>query len=161
MLYRWDICEGVLRDGKTFVVDAFYHADIPAIEEIEKLCFSEPWSDASFAFSLSAPFTYCASIRSGGSLIGYCVFSLLFGEAEIQNIAIAPDARRNGAAEALLRSVLDVCHSEGCESVFLEVRQSNLPARALYEKLGFCNYGVRKDYYSKPTEDAVLMKKQY
>lgn len=162
--------EGTLRDGSRYSVGAFTLSDLGTLEEIEKRCFSVPWSASAFSCSLSAPFTYGAAIRKicdgdgeegeGEVIVGYCVFSHLLGEAEIENIAVSPDARRLGCADALLSCVLDFLRSEDCTVVFLEVRESNSPARALYDKFGFSPFGIRRGYYSNPSEDAVLMKKE-
>ena len=131
--------------------------DIPAIAELEQLCFSVPWSEKALRETLSSPHArlFCAEL--GGVVIAYGGCYLLGDDADITNIATHPDYRRRGAAAAVLE-VLTACAKEaGMFAVHLEVRASNAPAIALYEGFGFSVDGIRKNYYKNPTENAVLM----
>ena len=131
--------------------------DIPAIAELEQLCFSVPWSEKALRETLSSPHArlFCAEL--GGVVIAYGGCYLLGDDADITNIATHPDYRRRGAAAAVLE-VLTACAKEaGMLAIHLEVRASNAPAIALYEGFGFSVDGLRKNYYKNPTENAVLM----
>ena len=131
--------------------------DIAAIAELERLCFSVPWSEKALRETLSSPHArlFCAEL--GGVVIAYGGCYLLGDDADITNIATHPDYRRRGAAAAVLE-VLTACAKEaGMLAIHLEVRASNAPAIALYEGFGFSVDGLRKNYYKNPTENAVLM----
>ena len=138
-------------------VRAASEEDIPAIAELEQLCFSVPWSEKALRETLSSPHArlFCAVL--GGVVIAYGGCYLLGDDADITNIATHPEYRRRGAAAAVLE-VLTACAKEaGMLAIHLEVRSSNAPAIALYEGFGFSVDGLRKNYYKNPTENAVLM----
>ena len=90
------------------------------------------------------------------ALIGFLVARHLAPEWELENIVVAPGARRQGVGKRLLEALLTAAREVNSDAVFLEVRESNLAARGLYEKFGFCQTGRRKSYYTNPLEDAVL-----
>ena len=92
-----------------------------------------------------------------GMLVGFGGYSIAADQADVIDVAVAPNFRRRGIARALVQAVLAAAQSEGAESIFLEVRASNAPALSLYTALGFTVCGVRKNYYKNPREDAVLM----
>ena len=96
------------------------------------------------------------ALGEDGALLGYAVLSTVLDEGNLDNIAVAPEARRRGVADALL-SVVTGFGREHLSRLMLEVRASNAPAIALYEKYGFAAVGRRKNYYDAPREDAVLM----
>lgn len=131
---------------------------LPAVAALEKICFpADPWSEELFQAALDNPgASILLAEGEDGSLLGYAVLSVVLDEGSLDNIAVAPDARRRGVAGALL-SVLTGFGRENLALLTLEVRASNAPAIALYEKHGFAAVGRRKNYYSAPREDAVLM----
>lgn len=134
--------------------------DLPEVMEIERLSFSNPWHETTFQGELqNAPISFpvVAERVSDGRVLGYIIYWKIRDDVQINNIAIHPDARRLGVGEALLRHALDHVRAEGASFVSLEVRVTNAAARRLYEKLGFEVFGVRKDYYAHPDEDAVVM----
>jgi ribosomal-protein-alanine N-acetyltransferase len=96
--------------------------------------------------------------EASGDLVGYIVGRAMFDEAEILNLGVAVHARRRGVARALVRALLTEFVGAGARSVFLEVRESNLPARGLYESFGFREVGRRTRYYRRPVEDAVVLR---
>ena len=96
------------------------------------------------------------ALGEDGGILGYAVLSCVLDEGNLDNIAVAPEARRNGVADALL-STLTAFGREHLARLMLEVRSSNAPALALYEKHGFAAVGRRKNYYDAPREDAILM----
>jgi ribosomal-protein-alanine N-acetyltransferase len=135
---------------------------LDAVAEIEAVSHQTPWTRGNFVDSLDAGYAACV-MTDDGAVAAYAVVMDLPGEAELLNITVAPEARRNGLGRALLERVLDAAHDRGAERMFLEVRTSNLPARALYKRCGFVEVGLRKGYYAgidNQREDAVLMAKE-
>ena len=134
--------------------------DLDRLVEIEQASFPDPWSPAMLEAELDTAFARVYAAEAGGRVQGYCILRRVFGEGEIFNIAVAPEERGKGLGEALLRHALAEAAAD-CDFVFLEVRESNAPARGLYEKLGFEAVGKRPGYYLKPKEDAILMRFAY
>ena len=130
---------------------------ISQIAQLERECFSTPWTEAMLEEELFNPQASFIVAEDGeGNILGYAGLHVVLDEGYIDNIAVHPDARRHGVASALL----DVyCRFGGANLAFLtlEVRSSNAPAIALYEKLGFQQVGRRKNYYAEVHEDAILM----
>ena len=132
--------------------------DVPAISRIERDSFSEPWSAAEITKDVTAGGNvYVAAAVCGEELAGYAEIRMIAGEAQIYNIAVAPEFRREGIGEALLRHMIDKAEEEKCYVVNLEVMDGNEAAMELYNKLGFREVGRRKGYYAKGKRDAVLM----
>ena len=133
-------------------------ADLPAVAEIERLCFAEPWSERSLEFLLTDA-AVAFAVHSNGSPIAYGGMLLAPGEGQITNIAVHPGFRRLGAGRIVLQALLAEATSLRLEQVCLEVRESNLPASALYLGAGFQPVGIRKRFYKNPSEDAIVMVK--
>ena len=132
--------------------------DVPALARIERDSFGSPWSAEEITKDVTAEGSvYVAVAEYGGEKAGYGEIRTVAGEAQIYNIAIAPEFRRAGIGEALLRHMIDKAEETGCDLVTLEVRDGNEAAMALYTKLGFREVGRRKGYYAKGGEYAVLM----
>ena len=127
--------------------------------EIERLCFSEPWSEEALLYMCQSPNTHAAAVIIDGRLAAYGGCEFVPPEANIVNIATHPDFRRRGCASAIIDVLEEFLSSKGVDSIFLEVRVSNAPARSLYEHKGFAVVGTRKNYYRFPTEDAAVMLK--
>lgn len=134
--------------------------DIDAVARIEAAVHPVPWSPQAFHDCLKAGYL-CEAIVRDDQVVGYQVVSEVLDEAHLLNIAIAPAFQRRGLAWALLRHTVERCRSHGMTIFYLEVRESNAAALALYQHLGFVVTGRRKAYYRSPTgrEDAVLMMK--
>ena len=132
-------------------------AHIPAAAELEKLCFSAPWSEGMLLGELNNPLSHYVAIIEGGALIGYAGMQAVLDEGYIANIAVHPDFRRQGAARAVMDELFRFARARELSFLTLEVRESNLPAIALYESFGFEKVGRRRRYYKLPTEDALLM----
>ena len=141
-----------------FTIIPMTPAHLPAVAALEKRCFpADPWSEGVFRSALDSPNTSILLAEGeDGTLLGYAVLNTVLDEGNLDNIAVAPQARRQGVADALL-SALTSFGREHLACLMLEVRASNAPAIALYEKHGFAAVGRRKNYYSAPREDAVLM----
>ena len=125
--------------------------------EIERECFSQPWSERTLAAELKNPAAVFFVARSGGRVVGYAGMHRVLDEGYIANVAVTGAFRRRGAATALMRRLFRYARRERLGFLTLEVREGNLPARAFYEKLGFGEVGRRRNFYANPTEDAVLM----
>lgn len=132
--------------------------DLPAVAALEKTCFpADSWSEALFRDALDNPAVVILLAEGeDGAVLGYAVLSVVLDEGNLDNIAVAPEYRRRGVADALL-GALTGFGREHLSVLMLEVRASNAPAIALYEKHGFTAVGRRKNYYDAPREDAVLM----
>ncbi len=134
-------------------------ADARRCVAIERVAFSDPWSEAGFLEALETPAGFGLVAERDGELVGYVLGRIAAGEGEILNLAVAPTARRAGVGRALLDAALDLLVRRGGREVFLEVRASNLPARRLYEAAGFRVVGVRPRYYRRPVEDALVLRR--
>ena len=129
---------------------------IPQVAEIERKSFSLPWSEDAFMSEIDNPLaTYVVAVEDE-TVLGFAGVHIIAGEGYITNIAVCETARRCGIGEMMLKRIIDICKSK-CTFVTLEVRVSNTSAISLYEKLGFETLGIRKNFYEKPTEDAVIM----
>ncbi len=124
--------------------------------ELERLCFSEPWSEKSLELLLSdGNFGVAAVVE--GEVVAYGGMTCVLDEGAVTNIAVHPDHRKKGLGRAILSEMLREAEKRGISSVFLEVRVSNSAARGLYLSSGFTECGVRKNFYRHPTEDALQM----
>ena len=129
---------------------------IGAIAGLEKICFSEPWSENSLREEIENPDAFfIAAVTDDGSVAGYAGMHISVDGSYVDNIAVFPEYRKSGVGEALTRALIWKALSAG-EFITLEVRESNLPAVRLYEKLGFEPVGKRRNFYSSPREDAVI-----
>jgi len=131
------------------------------VAELEKLCFSDPWSERSIASELNNPLSFWLVAMEGDCVAGYVGSQTVLGETDMMNIAVHPDFRRQGVAEALINALVTELRKLGSRSLTLEVRASNEPARKLYEKLGFVQVGRRPNYYRNPREDACILRKEW
>lgn len=131
--------------------------DLEQVVQIEQACFSEPWSGAGFASSLASKDTrYLVAVKAE-KIVGYCGYLRSFEEADITNVAVSTDYRNCGIAGKMLEELMEQGKQRGIERFTLEVRVSNQAAIHVYEKLGFASVGIRKNFYSRPTEDAMIM----
>ncbi len=133
---------------------------VPQVAALEPLCFSEPWSEAGVAAELDNPVSRWFVALEDGAVRGYVGSHQVLDEAEVMNLATDPAHRRRGIAEALLRRLCQVLRERGAAFLLLEVRESNAPARALYDKLGFVPVGRRPRYYQNPEEAGIIMRKE-
>ncbi|MBQ9376182.1 MAG: ribosomal protein S18-alanine N-acetyltransferase [Schwartzia sp.] len=131
--------------------------DADAVEEIEKASFSVPWSRKSFWEEAANERTYYLLALDDGKVIGYAGTWILDDEAQITNVAVAPERREQGVGAALMAELIKKAKERGATRMTLEVRPSNTAALALYEKFGFADYGRRPHYYLDNGEDAVIM----
>ncbi len=137
-------------------------APVELLDEIaamEVRAFAVPWSKKTFEGAFGAETVSILAAMDGDTLLGYACLLVIAPEGELMNIAVDDCYRGRGIGSALMEAVLDRAADRGADSVYLEVRDSNAPARHLYEKYGFDAVGRRRDYYRKPVEDAVVMVK--
>ena len=132
---------------------------VTQVAELEKRCFPDPWSERSIASELSNQLALWLVAEDNGVVTGYIGSQTVPDESDMMNVAVHPDYRRRGIAEALVNTLCDALKKRGSVSLTLEVRASNEPAKALYEKLGFEQVGRRPNYYRNPKEDALILKK--
>lgn len=138
------------------MIRAATHADLDAIEEIDRHSFPRPWPRATFEAELARDLGRIAVVDEGG-VIAFCNYWLVAGEVHILAIATHPDHRRRGTGARLLAHALDEGRAAGCTVATLEVRRGNTPAIALYERAGFATVHVRTRYYVDNDEDALVM----
>jgi ribosomal-protein-alanine N-acetyltransferase len=146
-----------------FAIEAMTAADIPAVAAIEARAFSLPWTEEMFAQELAnRGLSTILVARAGGAgggrgLLGYICVWVVEEELHINNLAVHPRYRRRGIARALLEAALALGRGHKATRAVLEVRASNLAALSLYQRYGFKPAGIRRQYYSHPREDAVVM----
>lgn len=134
---------------------------VAQIAALEKICFSDPWSERSVASELENKLAYWLVALEGEAVAGYIGSQTVMDETDMMNVAVSPDYRRQGIAEALVNGLVDALRERGSHCLTLEVRTSNEPAKALYEKLGFTQIGRRPNYYRNPREDALILRKEW
>lgn len=132
-------------------------ADIPSAVDIETQCFSLPWSEKSFQDSITREDTLFLVCEDEGTVTGYIGMYISFDEGSITNVAVSPNYRKKGYGESLVHMTKEKAKEKQVQRIFLEVRVSNVPAISLYEKMGFENLGIRKNFYEHPKEDAYIM----
>lgn len=131
--------------------------DLDEVIAIEEACFSVPWTvNGFFSWLLREDACFFVACKDG-KIAGYCGLILTPPEGDITNICVSEQYRRQGVAVLLMNALTEKAQEHGIDIIHLEVRESNAPARALYEKLGFKQDGLRPRYYEEPKEDAILM----
>lgn len=135
--------------------------DATAIAEIEDICFPDGWERKDILSYITGDTGMCFTALIDGVSVAYIIGRLIAPEAEIYRIAVRPEHRQRGIGFRLLSYALKTEQGRGLECAFLEVREGNSAARALYRSFGFSEYGKRKNYYKNPTEDAVVMVLNY
>lgn len=136
-------------------------AHVSQIAELEKLCFSAPWSRNSVASELNNPLSLWLVATDADTVAGYIGSQSVMGEADMMNVAVHPDYRRKGIGKQLVEALVASLKDNGVYSLTLEVRASNEPAIRLYDQLGFTQVGRRPNYYRNPREDALILRKEW
>lgn len=134
--------------------------DLKQITALEQEIFSEPWSREGFESSMLKPENIYLVEENAGRIDGYCGLWGVAKEGQICNVAVRPDARNQGIASRMLSELLCIGNDMGLTAYTLEVRTSNQAAIHIYKKLGFKEAGIRRQFYSKPKEDALIMWKR-
>ena len=136
-------------------IRAMAPSDVPAVSELEQLIYPEPWSEKVFNDELAQPSRVYLLALDDEEVIGYAGLMVVFEDAHITTMSVAPAARGSGVGLRMMMKLVDAAIAAEAEHLTLEVRISNDPAQALYRKFGFAPVGVRKDYYLN--EDALIM----
>ena len=139
------------------IVRRMEETDLSEVCAIENAAFSLPWSRESFLSSMRNDDHICLTALCENEVAGYGVMLCSFDEGEIALFAVREDLRRSGIGSKLLETLMEKGREKGAERFTLEVRKSNDSAIRLYEKFGFKSVGVRKGFYEKPREDALIM----
>ena len=134
---------------------------VPQVAALEKMCFSDPWSEGSVASELSNPLSRWLVAVEGEQVLGYVGSQTVLDESDMMNLAVDPAFRRRGIARALVLALIEELGKMGSRCLPLEVRASNESAQALYAQLGFESVGRRKNYYFNPREDALILRKEW
>jgi len=141
-------------DFKIYPMDA---TSIKSILNISELSFPISWSYESLQSELDNKFAKYVVLKSGNSIVGYGGMWIIIDEAHITNVAVHPEARGFGAGDMLVEALFRICRKQKIPAITLEVRSSNFKAINLYEKYGFKQEGLRRNYYEDNGEDAVIM----
>lgn len=142
------------------VINAMTMQTVEEVEDIERACFSSPWSLDSLVEELSNPLAVFRTAELDGKIVGYAGMHHIIDEGYITNIAVLPDYRRQGIARALMESIFEYAEENELKMVTLEVRESNAAAQAMYESMEFEKTGMRKRFYTLPTEDCIIMTRE-
>ena len=135
---------------------------VAQVAAMEKLCFgAAAWSERSVASELNNDLALWLVAEDCDAVVGYVGSQTVLGWTDMMNIAVHPDYRRQGIAEGLVEKLVNALKANQAENLTLEVRASNQPAISLYEKLGFQQVGLRKNYYHNPKEDALILRKEW
>ena len=134
---------------------------VAQVAALEKVCFSMPWSENSIRSELTNPLSLWLVAEEDGVLLGYIGSQSVMDEADVMNVAVDPNRRREGIALKLVEALVAALNEKNVRALLLEVRASNEPAKALYEHQGFVQVGKRPNYYRNPKEDALILKKEW
>ena len=144
-----------------YTIEPMCAKHIRQVAALEAACFSDPWPEQILARELENPLSLWLCAMRGDTVAGYVGSQTVLGEADMMNLAVAPEHRRQGLGRALVLALCSALREHMQASVLtLEVRDSNMPAAALYESLGFCQIGLRRNYYQHPKEDARILRKE-
>jgi len=143
------------------IITNMNQSHVTQVAEMEKLCFSDPWSERSIASELDNPLSLWLVAEENGKVLGYVGSQTVIDESDMMNIAVHPDCRRRGIANALITQLIEGLKKKGSRMLTLEVRASNTSAISLYSGFGFAQVGLRKNYYRNPKEDALILRKEW
>lgn len=132
---------------------------IPALARLERLCFAEPWSENALQSALDNPLSLFFAAEQDGQTLGYAGMQCVAGECYVNNIAVFPQHRGRGVGTSLVQMLITAAQQKNSTLITMEVRPSNTQAVSLYQKLGFEQVGCRKQFYRRPTEDALIFTK--
>lgn len=157
---RNEIIKEIDKIFSSFEVKPIEYHHIKEIAELEKICFSTPWSEQTISDAFKTGTRFFVAEKDN-KILGYVGISAILDEGYITNVAVFPEARRQGVASALLETLFDFAKEKRLSFISLEVRESNVSAISLYKNFGFKTEGKRKNFYSSPEEDALIMTKRF
>ena len=134
---------------------------VAQVAALEKLCFSDPWSEKSVASELTNKLSLWLVAVENDTVVGYVGSQTVMGETDMMNVAVHPDFRKRGVATALIVGLVEELRKQGSHCLTLEVRASNAPAISVYSALEFREVGRRRNYYHNPREDALILRKEW
>lgn len=140
-----------------FCIRRMREEDLADVARLEKEIFSDPWSENAIRESMEQSQTLLLSALEDGVLVGYLIVYYVLEDGEIARIAVERTFAETGVASRLMKELAFICADNGVNKLLLDVRESNESAKAFYKKKGFVLDGVRKNYYTNPTENAILM----
>ncbi len=143
------------------IIENMREEHLCGVQKVEESCFTHPWSKESFESELRKAESFKFVALENGEVIGFAILETVLDEGNLLDIAVDKNHRRKGVGRKLFDNMLMVAKEKELSFITLEVRASSLPAVALYEAMGFEKVGTRKNYYSKPIEDALLMTKYF
>jgi ribosomal-protein-alanine N-acetyltransferase len=146
-----------MMEGKNLILRKMEKNDLPALTFLERVCFSDPWSEGILAELPDSSFDEIWVLESDGTIVAYANFRFLAGEGELMRIAVLPEFRGKGLSRKLMDRLAESSAKKNAPDLTLEVRAGNTVAINLYQAYGFKAEAVRKGYYHNPTEDAVIM----
>lgn len=142
------------------IIAPMEESHVSAVADIERLSFSTPWTENMFSLSLRDTSNQsCFVALFDQAVVGYIILLHCFEDGELLNVATLPEMRKMGIAKKLMDKMISLMKEKNVTRILLEVRESNVPAKTLYEKYGFSPIAVRKNYYTKPLENAIVMEK--
>ena len=142
----------------TFQITIADASHVEQLFEMEKICFpDECWSIGSVKSEFSKENSICLIALCEGDFAGYAFSSFVYDESELNRIAVLPKYRNKKIAISMLEYLIEYMTKNNCKTLFLEVRENNKTAINLYKKAGFNTIGIRNNYYTNPTENAILM----
>ncbi len=150
--------ETAARAARTYCIRPLCEADLPRVMAIENASFSTPWKEATFRSLLRRTDCDLFVAEADGRVDGYAVAWTVIDQSELGNVAVSDEVRGRGVGGALVDAVIDRIRERGAHECFLEVRESNVTAQAVYRDRGFTVVGRRTRYYASPTEDALVMR---
>ena len=142
------------------MITNMHQSHVAQVAELEKLCFSDPWSENSIASELHNALSLWLVAVDGERVAGYVGSQTVMDESDMMNVAVHPDYRKQGIATALIVGLVEELRNRGSHCLTLEVRASNETAISVYRKLEFQEVGRRKNYYRNPREDALILRKE-
>ena len=131
--------------------------DARDVSLIELACSRHPWTEQQLREEIEFPQAYTCVLEADGRAAGFATMQIAAEFAHINELGVLPEFRRNGFGRLIMTDLIREARSRGCEQMFLEVRQSNVPARNLYGSFGFGHAGTRKRFYREPEEDALVL----
>lgn len=143
------------------IITRMNESHVAQVAVLEKMCFSDPWSENSVASELNNPLSLWLVAEENQTVCGYIGSQTVLDETDMMNIAVHPECRRRGIAAALIAELVHQLRERGSHILRLEVRESNAPAIALYEAMGFTRLGLRKNYYRNPKENGLILGKEW
>ncbi|SHK69817.1 ribosomal protein S18-alanine N-acetyltransferase [Hespellia stercorisuis] len=148
------------RESRKLICRKMNAADVVDVARLEQELFPDPWSAVSIGESGKLPDADCTVVESEGEVVGYYIFYRSFDEGELIRIGVAKSGQRRGVGRFLMQCMEQCCREKDVRRILLDVREQNQAARSFYRSQGFVEDGIRRNFYSGPTEDAVLMSRE-